>query len=142
MHRIALITSALLLSACSSVSYQPVTQTTFDALASQGCAVANSRFNVVAKVSAAYKETVVLHHSDDATKTAAVRLPEEGLSSKAQGLLGDSRYELNLQVLRRLQESKEPATVNLLCKDRDRAPVMLRVRYVENGAEKEIEFKE
>lgn len=141
MRLLSVLTVSTLVSGCASLDYKPVTYTNFDQLVSEGCAVPEARFNVQAYVSAAYKETLVLWDGIDSGKTAAVRLPREGIVSKAQGVVGDSRYEVNLDSLRRLRGSKESVNVSLLCKDKDRTPVLLRLRYWENGEEQEIEFK-
>lgn len=140
--RILVIAAALSLSACASLDYKPVTYTTFDDLVNSGCDVAEARFNVRAYVSAAYKETLVLWDGIDSGRSVAVRLPRENLASKAQGVVGQSRYEVNLDTLRALRGSKEDVSVALVCKDKDRAPVLLRLRYVQNGEEHEIEFKD
>ncbi len=138
---ISLATTLLALAGCGGVSYKPVVETDFAQLASNGCASKDARLNVRSMISAAYKETLVLSDPADATRTVAVRVPAEGLGSKTQGVFGKSRYEVALETLRQLKDSGSPITASLLCTAKDRAPTILRVRYMENGAEKEIEFE-
>jgi hypothetical protein len=129
------------LAGCGGVSYKPVVETGFDRLVADGCTNKDARLNVRAMVSSAFKETVVLSDPADATRTLAVRIPAEGLGSKTQGVFGKSRYEVALEKLRQLKESGSPITASLLCTAKDRAPTILRIRYLENGNEKEIEFQ-
>lgn len=140
--RYLLLPAMLLLGACASTrNYQPVAPATFDELSANGCAVVDSRFNITAHVSSAFKETVVVWDGTDATRTVALRLPKQGAMSRLRGAVGESVYDVNLQVLRGLAQSGQSATFALECGHRDRAPSVLRIRYVENGAEREIEFE-
>ena len=138
--KLLVLLPVLLLTACASTSYKPVAPADFDDLVRDGCQVSPSRFNVSAQISAAYKETVVLWDGIDPSKTAAVRLPEEGFGSKARGLVGESRYDVNLRILRGLRGTAEPVTLALQCDAKDRAPRLLRLRYIADGDEREIEF--
>lgn len=132
----------LMLTACASTrNYQPVAPASFDDLSASGCGEVESRFNITAHVNSAFKETVVIWNGRDATRTVPLTLPKQSRLSRMRGAIGDSIYDVNLEVLRGLAARAQPATFALFCEHPDRAPNLLRVRYVEDGAEREIEFE-
>lgn len=139
--RIAIVPAVLLLAACASTrNYAPVAPASFDELVANGCAGVESRFNITANVNAAFKETVVIWNGSDASRTMPLRLPKQGRLSRMRGAFGESIYDVNLEVLRGLATSGQQATFALACDHRDRAPSLIRVRYMDNGVEREIEF--
>lgn len=137
---LSLVVTSFALAGCGGISYKPVSETDFNHLVTEGCSAKDVRLNVTALISAAYMETLVLADPSDTTRTVAVLMPKEGLWSKTRGVIGKSRYEVGLETLRRLKDSGSPVEVSLRCTAKDRAAIALRVRYVEDGAEREIEF--
>ena len=140
MCRLSVLGLAAFMLGCSSLDYKPINSSEFASLVSDGCSTKDNRFNVRGRVSAAYKETVVLWDGVETGKTAAVRLPRQGIGSKIRGSVAKSRYDVNLEVLRRLQGTDQTASFSLQCDSKDRAPQLVRMRYEENGLEREIEF--
>ncbi len=142
MKLFLIVPAALLLSACASTrNYQPVAPVSFEELSAQGCAAVGSRFNITAHVNSAFKETVVIWNGIDATRTVPLTLPKQGRFSRMRGAVGSSIFDVNLEVLRGLAASGQPATFALSCEHRDRAPNLMRVRYMESDVEREIEFE-
>ncbi len=140
MRNVLLLVLAVSLAACGTLDYKPVEASSLEDLMVSGCLGKQDRINATAKVNAAFKETVVLWDGVDSTRTLAVRLPKEGFGSKARGLVGQSKFDVNLEALRRLQADGSEAQVALRCEGKDRAPILIRVRYMEDGIEREIEL--
>lgn len=136
----ALLATAVLASGCAGVSYRPVQETSFEQLAERGCPRGNDRFLVNAYINAAYRETVVLWNGRDASRTVAVRLPDEGIGSRLRGVVGKSRYELSVEQLEELRREGEPVTVTISCQGAERTPVADRFSYFENGQRVAFEF--
>jgi len=135
------IATALLATACGGgVSYRPVVEMDLDRLLDKGCTDAADRFSVSAYINAAYRETIVLWDGRDGSRTVAVTLPEEGLGSKMRGVIGDSRYDLSLERLTQLRDSRTPVTANLRCDRAGAAPTADRFSYMDGGQRVEFEF--
>ncbi len=130
----------VLASGCSSVSYRPVTESSFDRLVNEGCTRKGDRFAVTAQVNSASRETIVLWDGYDGSRTVAVRLPEQGVGSRMRDVIGKSRYELGFERLNELRISGAPVVFTMRCEGAERAPATDRFSYMENGNRVQFEF--
>lgn len=140
MKTIGILVGIALLSGCASTSYQPVQETDFDRLASEGCRSAGDRFAVTAKVNSATRENIVLWDGFDNSRTVSVQLPKQGAGNKVRGWFGKNRYELSFERLNQLRANGTPITLALRCEAARMAPVADRFSYFDNGQRVEFEF--
>lgn len=125
---------------CGSMTYRPVQEMEFDRLASEGCKRAGDRFATTARVNSASRETIVLWDGFDGTRTVAVRLPKQGLGSRMQDKIGQSRYDLAFDQLNALRESGGPVTFTMRCEAAGMAPAADRFSYFQDGRRVQYEF--
>jgi hypothetical protein len=135
-----ILATAAMLCACSSVSYRPVQESSFNRLVEQGCTRAGDRFSVTAQVNSATRETIVLWDGYDGSRTVAVTLPAQGVGSRMRGVFGKSRYELGYERLNELRLNNTPVTVTMRCEAARMAPAADRFSYHEGGRRVEFEF--
>ena len=140
MRILILLAVASLAAGCGSVSYRPVQESAFDALAARGCTRSGDRFSVTAQVNSASREAVVLWDGSDNSRTVAVTLPRPGVGSKIRGVFGKNRYELGYERLESLRASGTPLNFTMRCEGAQMAPVADRFSYFENGRRVEFEF--
>jgi hypothetical protein len=121
--------ATIMLAACAS--YQPVQESTFAALTSDGCRDEGRQMLVEAYVSKAYENTVVLWDGTDAQSTVAVTLPGRGVLGRMRGWFGDSKHEVTQQTLNQLAAERTPVTVGVVCQGGKVAPEAASLRYVD-----------
>lgn len=126
--------------ACGSMTYRPVQETGFDRLVSDGCTREGDRFSVTAQINSASRETIVLWDGEDGSRTVAVRLPRQGLGSRMQDTVGQSRYDLAFGQLNTLRASGAPVTFTMRCEAAGMAPAADRFSYFDGGQRVQYEF--
>jgi hypothetical protein len=128
--RIALMVSALALTACASRTYRPAVQEPLSKVVSNGCGRNGDTVMVTGQVSQASENSIVLADSTNSTNTLAVNLPGRGSpSSTMRRWFGTSKYELTDQRLNELKAQGTPLMVTMECKGPRLTPVARSIEF-------------
>ena len=128
--RIALLVSALALTACASRTYRPAVQEPISKVVSNGCGRNGDSLMVTGQVSQASENSIVLADSANSATTLAVNLPGRGSpSSTMRRWFGTSKYELTDQRLNELKAQGTPLMVTMECKGPRVTPVARGIEF-------------
>lgn len=128
--RIALMVSALALTACASRTYRPAVQEPLSKVVSNGCGRNGDTVMVTGQVSQASENSIVLTDSTSSATTLAINLPGRGSpSATMRRWFGTSKYELTDQRLNELKAQGTPLTVTMECKGPRVTPVARSIEF-------------
>lgn len=131
------VASGLMLGGCRSMSYQPVSETSFQTLAAQGCSKDGQRLITTARINKVYEDSVILWDGTDASSTYTVRMEKRSVGERVKGVVSTTPHERAFRELQEVQREDGLITVTLTCRGRSVPPTMDQFSYRDSAGNRQ-----